>query len=452
MEQIDAHRPPLFSSQALRRLMIPLIFEQLLAMTVGMADTIMITAVGEEAVSGVALVDTINILIIQVLAALCTGGAVVCSQYLGRQEQANARMAARQLVYTVVALMLAVAIPLTFLRRQTLLLVFGRLDAAVMDHAMSYFLLTSLSFPFLAVYNACAALYRSMGNSRVSLMASAIMNVINIGGNAVLIYGCGWGAAGAGAATLASRIAAAVIMLLLIRKPVNVIHLAGLHRVRLDFGMIRSILRIGVPSGFENGLFQVGKLLVQTLIAGLGTAAIAANAIINSVSSVLLVPGVAAAYTMITVVGQCVGAGDYDQARGYTRRLMSFTYLAVGLINLPFLFFSRPVFGLFHLSAGATDMACAIMPVLAVAHMAVYPLAFPFANVLRAAGDVRFTMIVSIISMWLLRVGLSYVLVLGFQMGLAGVWCAMFADWIGRILCFVPRYISGKWKGKRVIP
>lgn len=242
----------LFSRSALIRLIGPLIVEQFLAVTVGIADTLMITSVGEAAVSGVSLVDVINNLIIQIMAALSTGGAVVVSQYLGRREEKNARTAAKQLLYSALILGLLLAGIALSARRPLLRLLFGAIEPEVMDNAVTYLLLTSLSFPFLAIYNACAALYRSMGNSRISMFTAILMNIINIGGNAFLVYVCGWGAAGVGTATLISRAVSAIVILRLIGNHHNVVYVADLQKVHFEWPMIRSILRIGIPSGVEN--------------------------------------------------------------------------------------------------------------------------------------------------------------------------------------------------------
>lgn len=451
MEEIPAVKRPMFTKIELRQLMVPLILEQLLAMTVGMADTVMITTVGEAAVSGVSLVDTLNNLIISILAALCTGGAVVCAQYLGRQDVPNARSSAKQLVY--IALIFASVITVTLLISPGFFLrvIFGSVSEKVLGNAETYLILTALSFPFLAVYNACAALFRSMGNSRVSLMASLMMNVINIGGNAALIYGCGWGTAGAGTATLVSRAASAVLMLVLIKNPANVIHLKKIWKVRFERSTVKSILSVGVPNGFENGMFNFGKILVQSLIASLGTSAIAANAILNSVAGFTIVPGSGMGLAMVTVVGQCVGAGDYEQAQAYVRKMMLYTYIFMAVTNLPALIFAKPIIGLFSLGTEAAETCVQVLPVIALMQMTFWPIAFAFPNVLRAAGDARYTMIVSSISMWLVRVGMSYVLIKVFGLGVAGVWYSMFMDWVVRIAFFIPRYRGGKWKTKRVI-
>ena len=442
-------RPPLFSAAALRRLIIPLVIEQFLAMTIGMADTIMVTSVGEHAVSGVSLVDNISILLINIFSALATGGAVVAAQYLGSRDESNACAAAKQLFYVVGALSTATMAVCLLFREPILRLVFGQLDASVMEAAMTYFLLTALSYPLLAVYNAGAALFRSMGNSKVSMLASLLMNLINIGLNAVLIYGAGIGVAGAGFGTLFSRLAGAVLMTWLICRKGHVIHIDHLFRPEFRKQLVKKILRIGVPNGLENGMFQIGKLLVLGLVTPLGTSATAANAIANSVASVVNVPGNAISLSLITVVGQCMGAGDSRQAVGYTRKLMAIVYLAMGTLGVLLFFFAAPVVGLFGLTAGAAAMAVEVLRWCSLFSLVFWPMSFCLPNALRASGDAKFTMIVSMCSMWIFRIGFSFLLVP--QIGLLGVWASMFIDWIVRAVIFLIRFLSGRWKTKKVI-
>ncbi|WP_419020138.1 MATE family efflux transporter [Intestinimonas butyriciproducens] len=442
-------RPPLFSGSALRRLIIPLVIEQFLAMTIGMADTMMVTSVGEHAVSGVSLVDNISILLINIFSALATGGAVVAAQYLGSRDEPNACAAAKQLFYAIAALSTAMMAVCLLFREPILRLVFGTLDDDVMTAAMTYFLLTSISYPFLAVYNAGAALFRSMGNSKVSMFASLLMNIVNIGLNAVLIYGVGIGVAGAGFGTLASRLVGALLMTWLICQPHNPIHISGLFRPELQNQLVKKILRIGVPNGMENGMFQVGKLMVLGLVTPLGTSATAANAIANSVAAMVNVPGNAVSLSLITVVGQCMGAGDSRQAVGYTRKLMTIVYLSMGALSLSLFFAAGPVVSFFGLTPAAARMAVEVLRWCSVFTAVFWPMSFVLPNALRAAGDARFTMIVSMFSMWVFRVGFSYLLVP--YIGLLGVWIAMFIDWVLRAAVFLFRFLRGRWKTKTVI-
>lgn len=451
MELQPTAKRPMFTAAALRQLIIPLILEQLLAMTVGLAAVVMITKVGEAAVSGVSLIDTLSILIISILAALSTGGAVVCAQYIGRREADHARTSARQLVYISFIFSVAVGAVLLCAPRFFIRLIFGAVAAPVAESARTYLIFSTVSFPFLALYSACAALFRAMGNSRVSLYVSLAMNAVNISLNALLIYSLQLGVLGAGIATAASRAIAALMMLLLIRDKSNVIYLRNLFPVRFERKMVRSILSIGVPNGLENGMFNFGKLLVQTLVAWLGTSAIAANAIIGSIFNITIVPGMGMSLAILTVVGQCIGAGDYAQARLYTKKLLRVTYLTMIAVNLPILIFSRQVLGWFSLSAEAYAIAAQVLPVITISCCLIWPLSFAFPNMLRAAGDARYTMIVSASTMWIVRFGLSYLLIKQFHFGLEAVWYCMVIDWFVRAAFFFFRYRSGKWQTKTVL-
>ena len=442
---------PLFSGKALRALIIPLVVEQLLAVTIGMADTMMVTTAGEAAVAGVNLVDSINLLLIQVFAALATGGAVVASQYLGRRDEGAACAAAKQLVYSSTAAALGIMAVTLLLRRQILSLLFGHVEQAVMESALIYLLLTALSFPALAIFNSGAALFRSMGNGRVSMVISLLMNIVNISGNAVFIFRMGWGAGGAGTATLISRSLGAVIMLALICQKKHVIHVEKLWKPELRWGLVGTIMKVGVPSGIENSMLQIGKLLVQRLTSSFGTAAIAANAIAASAASVVSIPGGAMSLALITVVGQCMGARDPDQAVRYTKKLLLATYIFVGSLSTILFLITVPLVGCFSLSPEAAGMAIQVLRYYAVFAMLLWPPAFFLPNTLRAAGDARFTMVVSLASMWTFRIALSYVLGGTLGLGLLGVWYAMFVDWVVRGAIFVIRFVRGRWKEIRLI-
>ena len=418
-----------------------------------MADTVMVTATGEAAVSGVSLVDNINLLLIQIFTALSTGGTVIVSQYLGRQDIHNARTAAKQLLYTVTVVSTALMVLALVFREHILSLIFGNIEPDVMDSALAYFLSTALAYPFMAVYNAGAALFRAMGNSKVSMFNSLLVNIVNISVNALLIYGFQMGALGAGIGTLVSRIVAAVVILVLLQRHNCLLRMEKLFRPEFQGGMVRRILVVGIPNGLENGLFQLGKLLVLSLITSFGTNAVAANAIANSVASVINVPGQAIGLAMITVVGQCIGAGRAKEAVSYTKKLMGATYLSMGVLCLILLLIADPLVSLFNLEPASAAMAAEVLRWCAVFTMLFWPLAFTLPNALRAAGDAVFTMVVSMVSMFVFRIGLSYVLAnpTGLALGLLGVWLAMFIDWIVRDVAFVIRFIQGKWMNIHVI-
>lgn len=443
----------LFSRDALIRLIVPLIIEQLLLMTVGMADTVMVTTAGEATVSGVSLVDNINTLIIQIFSALSTGGAVVVAQYLGRQETHSAKTAAKQLLYVMTGISAVLMILALIFRQHILSLIFGQVEPAVMDSALVYFLLTAAAYPFMGIYNAGAALFRAMGNSKVSMINSFIINVINILVNAILIFGFGMGAAGAGIGTLVSRIAAAVIIMVMLRHPGLTVQVDDIFHFEFNGSMIRRILFIGIPTGMENGMFQAGKLMVLNLITTFGTSAVAANAIANSISGVINVPGSAMGLAIITVIGRCIGAGDTRQAVHYTKLLVGCSYLSMLIMGSALFFSADFLVTLFNLSPEAMAMASQVLKFCAIANMLFWPMAFTLPNSLRAAGDAVFTMVVSLTTMFVCRVALSYVFACswGLGLGLLGVWLAMFCDWIVRAVCFLWRYWRGSWKKIHVI-
>lgn len=441
----------MFSNAYLRRLILPLVGESFLAVTIGMADTVMVAVNGEMAVSGISLVDAFSQLMIALFAAFATGGAVVSSQYLGNQDRASACDAGRQLYSLSLVVGSALVILLLPIRRPFLAWLFGRIEQGVMDNASTYFFWVLLSFPFLAVYNSCAALFRSMGNSKVSLQVSILMNVINIGGNAVLIYVMHMGVAGAGIATLASRAVSAIAMTILLQNKKNDIFLSDMFPFRWKKQIISKILQVGIPSGVENSVFQIGKLLVQNFIAGLGTASLAANAICNSVAGFANIPGNAMGLAAITVVGQCIGAGQPEQASSYSKRLLGRTYLYMGITSLAIYAFSPTIVSWFNLSQEAMDIAVSVLKQCMLFTALIWPASFELPNSLRAAGDAKYTMLISMISMWGFRVVFAYFLSTVLGLGLNGIWMGMYIDWIFRAGCFIHRFRGGKWQEKRLI-
>lgn len=436
---------PLFTRKDLTRLIIPLVIEQFLAVTVGMADTIMISGVGEAAVSGISLVDSLNILLINIMSALATGGAVVSSHYLGRKKRDSACMAANQLILAVTGISLVLGVFALMFNGPLLRMIFGKIDGDVMSNARTYFYLTALSYPFLGVYNGAAAICRSMGNSKISMKTSAVMNLINIVGNAVLIFGFHWGVAGAGTATLASRVVASLIMLKVITNQEQILHIDPKLHLGFDWGMIKEILHIGIPTGLENSIFQLGKLLVAGLIASFGTASIAANAVGNTIASFEVIPGSAISLAMVTVVGQAVGARKFAEAKQYVVKLLAIAYGAIGVLNIFIILFCRQIIGFYSLSPEAAQMAWQISMIHSIGCMIIWPSSFTLPNALRASNDVKFTMVVSIVSMFTCRIVLSYVFGRYFGWGVAGVWMAMVTDWLVRSGFFVTRIVSGKW-------
>lgn len=433
----------LFTKKQLKKLILPLVIEQFLAVAMGMTDTLMVAPVGEAAVSGVSIVDTINVLLIGLFGAMAAGGSVVTAQYIGRRDEKNVSKAAGQLFLAVGGLSIALMVATLIFNESLLRLIYGNISQDVMGNARIYFYLSSLSYPFLAFYNSAAALFRSVGNSGVSMRVSIIANVFNIVGNIIFIFGLHMGVAGSGLSTLISRILCAVIILVLLHRH------AGLSvdfTLKIDKSMLRKILYIGVPNGVENSIFQLGKLLLSSLISSFGTVAIAANAVASTICGLETIPATAIGIAMITVVGQCVGSGELDQAKKYMGKLLKTAYIWLIILNLSIIPFLNVITNLFQLSPETSSLAVKLMLYHSICCMIIHPLAFCLTNGLRAAGDVRFTMMVSICSMWICRIVLAYVLSLHLGLGLIGIWIAMTIDWLVRAIFFSLRVLRGKWR------
>ena len=438
----------LFSNLDLRKIIVPLIIEQFLAVTIGMLDTVMVAQAGEAAVSGVSLVDSVNLLMVYIFSALAGGGAVVLSQLLGSGDRRNVNEAAKQLVWVVFLVSAVIMTTILIFRTSLLSLVFGSITQEVMENAKIYFLFTALSYPFLAVYNAGASVFRAMGNSKISMKVSLTMNLINFCGNAILIFVFHLGAAGAALATLFARIVGASIMMYLIHDKNQAIYVEKILAYKPNFKIVKRICAIGIPNGAENGMFQFGKVITQSLISSFGTMQIAANAAAAGLSAIQYTPGGAIGLTMITVVGRCMGAGEPEQAKKYAKKLLGISYILMASLAFLMAIFAKPLVGLYGLSAESTELACKLLIFHSIAIATVHSTAFCLTNSFRAANDVKYTMMLSITSMWVFRVGFSYLFGKYLGMGVTGVWCAMFCDWTFRAICYGLRLFRGTWLTK----
>lgn len=441
----------LFSNRELANLIGPLVIEQLLAVFVGMADSIMVANVGEAAVSGVSLVDNIMILIINIFAALATGGAVVAGQYIGRKDEKSACKAATQLVWFVSLSAVAIMILVYFGKDIILNQVFGHITAEVKGHADIYLLIVTASIPFIALYNGGAAIFRAMGNSQVSMRVSLLMNAINVTGNAILVFGLRIRTAGVAIPTLISRMIAAIVITVLLCNQTRILHIERTLKIRFDGRMIRKILAIGVPNGLENSMFQLGKILVLSLVSTFGTYAIAANAVSNAIALFQILPGMAISLAITTVISQCVGANDYEQVHYYLKKLLAIIYVAmVGTVALIFLALPL-ILKAYNLSDQTAAAATNIIHFHGISAMIIWPLSFALPAAYRAAGDAKACMYTSIVSMWIFRIGFSYLVGKYMGLGVFGVWVAMVIDWVVRAICFIIRYFNGKWKHGAIV-
>ncbi len=441
----------LFSNKALIALLIPIVIEQLLNSFMGMIDTMMVSNVGSEALSGVSLVDSVNNLIVQLFSAMATGAAIICSHYIGMKDEKGANKAARQVVLSVTVIALVITVLGLAFKRPLLGAIFGKVDDGVMNNALKYFLFTALSYPFLALFSAGSAIFRSCGNSKYPMIVSVISNVINIIGNYILIFLFDMGVSGAAISTLVSRIICMVAVFAALAKPKQEIVVNNYASIRPEWGLIKSILAIGIPSGIENSMFQFGKLAIQSTVSTMGTAAIAAQAMTNILENVNGIFGIGVGMCLMTVVGQCMGAGRKDEAKYYIVKLCGIAEVGIIVSCLLVYAFTKPVTMLAGMESESAALCMEMVAAITIAKPLVWVGSFVPAYGLRAAGDVKFSMTTSIITMWGCRVALCIFLVKAFGMGPMAVWYGMFADWTLRSIIFISRYLSGAWMKKEVI-
>lgn len=436
----------LFSRNDLVRLIIPLIVDQFLQVAVGLSDSIMVARVGEAAVSGVSLVDTVMLLIINIFTALATGGAVIAGQYLGRKDPKTGCEATAQLFNFTFLFSIFIMI-LGYLGQNVILYhVFGKIEPEVMKDSRTYLLIVLSSIPMIAMYNAGAAIFRAMGNSNVAMKTSLLMNSINVFGNALLIFGFHRGVEGVAIPTVVSRGVACVVILILLNNQKHELHILHPYPFKIKWNVLKKILYIGIPNGLENSMFQLGKIAVLSLVSGLGTASLAANAVGNNIANFAILPGMSFGFALLTVCAQCVGAGDFEQVKYYTKHMMRVEYLCLIASNLIVILALPFILSVYNLSDEAARYANDIILYHAACVVTIWPLSFTLPNTLRAAADVKITMVLSIISMWVFRFGFSYLLTMVFHMGIFGVWVAMTIDWLVRGIFFVCRYRSGRWQ------
>ena len=437
----------MFTNRALVSLMWPLLLEQMLAIAVGLADSLMVATVGDAAISAVSLVDSISNLMIYIFSAMATGGAAVAGQYIGQRQKEDACNAGQQLIALLGAVSVFFVALLYLFRTQILTVMFGHIEPDVMAATNTYYLYVMASIPGIALYNGGAALFRTMGHSDVSLKVSLLMNSINVIGNAVLIFGFGMDVAGVAIPTLVSRTVAAVVILSLLFNRDLMLHLSDIRGFHLNMRLMKNIFYIGVPSGVENGMFQLGRLVLFSLISTFGTASMVANAIGNTLGNFNCFVGQAMNLGLAAVVSQCVGAGEFDQARGYLRKIIKWSYILQGTVNVLIIALLPLIMRVYNVSPEAEKLAVTVSLIHSVAAMTLWVPAFMVTAFLRAAGDAKFTMLASMTTMWLVRVLLAYILGKYLGYGVVGVWFAhAVVDWTVRSIIFYRRYRGGKWQ------
>lgn len=443
----------MFSNRLICSLLIPVVLEQLLNSIMGTADTMMVSNVGSAAISAVSLVDSINVLVIQAFSALAAGGAIVCAQYIGQKNKEKANESARQVLFIITAISVAVSLICLVFQKPLLRLIFGSVEPAVMRASETYFFYTALSFPFIAAYDSAASIFRAQDNTKGPMIISMISNVMNIAGNAVMIWVFHMGVAGAALSTLISRIFCAVVVIIQLRKEREgqEIVVRDYFKIRPDWSMIRRILGLGIPSGVENSMFQLGKLAIQSTVSTLGTAAIAAQAMTNILENLNGIAAIGVGVGLMTIVGQCLGAGRKDEAVYYIKKLCVIAEVIIIISCLGVFALTKPITILGGMEKESADMCFHMVMWITIVKPLVWIMAFIPGYGLRAAGDVKFSMIVSCCTMWACRFCLCVFLIRVMGFGPMGVWIGMFADWTLRGIIFTWRFHSRKWLQHKVI-
>lgn len=446
----------MFTTKNLLKIILPMILQQLLTMSVSTADSMMVATAGEAAVSGVSLVATLDSFLTVAFYALVTGGAVTVSHAYGQGDKKATREGAKQLIYVATGIALMLTIIIAFFREPLLSLLFGNADADVLKNGNSYLRIMLLTFPFLALEASVVSIYRVMGNTVISLILSIIGNVIHIIGNAIFIFVLDMGVVGAALSSLITRIVCSVMLTVLLQNKKNDIYIERIFRYRPDKAIIKKILNIGVPHGVENSMFQFGRLMTQSLVSSLGTAAIAANSVANTIANYLYMSCAAIENGTVTIVGCCIGAKKTNDAKKYGKTMIRWSYICVWIVAAITIVLLKPILNVYNLSPQGTQLTLKLTIFHIICTSIIRPLAFTLPSIFKGAGKTKFTMVVSPISMWLLRVGLAYVLALesvtvfsltipGANLGILGVWIAMIADWVVRAFFFLIYYLRNKW-------
>lgn len=441
----------IFSNRDLKAMIIPLFLEQLLVMLVGMADTLVVSYAGEAAVSGVSLVNQFNTIFIFLFTALSSGGAVVVSQYIGKKAAEDAGESASQLLLFSAVFSGIMAVGVLAGNEWLLRMLFGKVEDSVMQACVTYLKISAYSYPALAVYNSGAAVYRSLGKTNVTMYLSLVSNIINVIGNLMGVFVLGAGVAGVAYPSLIARVFSAAAITILCFQRKNQVFYRIKWIFRWNGNLMKQILNIAVPNGVENGIFQLVKVALSSIVAFFGTYQIAANGVAQSIWSLAALAGVSMGPVFITVIGQCMGAGDTRAAELYFKKLLKITLVLSSVWNL-LIFILTPLFlSLYSLESRTKELVIWLVLIHNVFNAVAFPFSGALSNGLRAAGDVKFTMYVSVGSTIAGRLLLSYLLGIVLGMGVIGIAAAMVFDWMIRAVIFICRQKSGEWKTFHVI-
>ena len=435
----------MFTNKDLKNLIIPLFVEQFLLMFVGIADTFVVSFSSEADVSGVSLVTSFNTVLIFLFTALSSGGAVIISQYIGnKNDQAASRSSGQLLMISTVISVMMVVVILVF-HTQLLRLLFGKIEADVMMACEDYLWVTTLSLPFLAIYDSGAALCRSIGKTNVTMNISIVANIINVIGNCVGVFALNMGAVGVAYPSLISRLLSAIAVTVYCFNKQNSVSYRFADIFAWDGNLLKKVMGIALPNGVENGVHQLVKVALSSMVALFGTYQIAANGVAQSIWSLASIMGLAMAPVYTTVIGQCMGARDIDSANFYFRKLDKITLVLSVLWNALIFALTPLIIRYSAISPEAKELVIWLVLINNIFNGLAYPFAGSLGNGLRAAGDVKFTMIVSITLTVVARLLFSALFGLWLGWGVIGVAIGMSIDLVFRGAIFIWRLKSQKW-------
>lgn len=441
-----------FSNRAMILFLLPVLFEQLMLAVLGVADTFMVSAkLGETALAGVALVNRIDTFAKQFLLAFSQGGSVVLAQYIGAKNEKYSKISLKANIQVVLCIGIALMLIMTCFKQQVVNLFFGNAEKEVLALSIQYLSITAISYPFIALYYSCGSLFRVMGESKIPFMSSVIMMVINLLLKYIFIFRLEIGIGGAALSTLLSMAIVGVVLLFMLTRKSNRVRLTGVFKLEFDKTTAGKILRVAFPNGMEQALFQLGVLLLAGVVSGLGMDAINADQVSRDL--ILFISSISPAFCalMLMVVGQCMGAGDIEEAKRYKKHILKIDHMFVLVVSVIFIIVLKPVLSAFNISEQSKIWVTQIGVFYAIASIFFYPPSFATPSALRGAGDTKFVMLVAAFSMFLFRIGCAYLCVHVFKIGVLGIWVAMVIDWIARSVIFEIRYKRGKWKYHHVI-
>jgi putative MATE family efflux protein len=443
--------PKLFTPKSIKKLLMPLIFEQFMIVLVGLVDTMLLSGISESALAAFSLVDSINQLLMQVFMVIGAGGSIIAAQYLGNQDRKSAENTATQTFIMVLGVSVVIALPAIFLNGSLLRLIYPKVSTGIMDYSRQYFLLTAISYPAQAIYSGGTGMLYAQGYSRLSMLTSVVMNAAKILLNYILIYMFHMEISGAGLATIISRIIGAFMVTRFLLNQQAPIHYSLPLKLGFRRADSRRIISVALPSGMENIIFLACKLVIGMLIAGYSGAMIAASAASNTISTYISIPANAINLATITIVSQCVGANRNEEAKQATVKLQIATYASLLLTCALVAIFINPIISMLNLSPEAVAHTRQMILVYSLISVFLWAPSFGLPNSLRAAGDNRFVMYAAVLSVIFFRTLGSFILgdMLGLQ--IQGIWYAMYLDWAARAVFFLWRFKSGKWMQHRLV-